>query len=386
MKRIAALFLLVCLMLTACGEKDDADPDGTTAADVATGCGGETTAVVPDVREISLSDETRITWYGRNIETDGAVYFDYTASGFAVRFSGSRLEMTFTATECTDPDRRVYLSVITDGGDFRDPMIVALDEAEKTVVLELEHGVHEVRVLRRSEARCSRSALTQITTDGTFLEAPSRRERLIEFYGDSITCGYGNIAPTAWEDFSTSTEDGMQTYAYLTAEALNAECSVVAKSGIPVNQTIWGKSETIRDLATRASYYDDSAYEPKAQPDAVVIYGGVNDCSYLTGGGSTERALRTAAFTEEYTALLTALRQLYPDARIVCCAGMYDETFYIEDAIRDAIAACGDDRILYCELPACEAEDGIGAGHPTVASHEKAAAVLTEVLKAALGW
>jgi hypothetical protein len=68
----------------------------------------------------------------------------------------------------------------------------------------------------------------------------------IEFYGDSITCGYGNIAPTSWEDFSTSTEDGMQTYAFLTAEALDAECTVLAKSGIPVNQTVYGKSETLR--------------------------------------------------------------------------------------------------------------------------------------------
>lgn len=382
MKRICALMAVLCWMLGGCA---GGSTEETTAAETAS-APAETTASVPAVREIAPTEEKYITWYGRNIVSEGAVYFDYTAAGFSVRFTGSRMEMTFVSTNSSNPDRRVYLSASVDGTPYAEADVIALDEAEKTVVLEMEPGEHTVTVLRRSEARYSRSALTALSVDGTVLDAPDRPQRRIEFYGDSITCGYGNIAPTAWEDFSTSTEDGMQTYAFLTAEALEAECTVLAKSGIPVNQTIYGKSEMIRDLAVRASYYDDADFVPGDPPDAVVIYGGVNDCSYLLGGSSIEQKLRGEAFIGEYTALLTELRRLYPEAKIVCCAGMYDETYYTEPLILAAIEGMKDSGILYCELPPCDPEDGVGAGHPTVASHKKAAAVLTEFLKTNLNW
>jgi len=380
MKRICALAAVMSLALSACAGNIPAETAAETTAAPA-----ETTA--PAAQEIAPADEAYVSWFGRNTVSDGAVYFDYTAAGFSVRVIGSRLEMTFVSTECSNPHRRVYLSASVDGTPYAEAEVIALDEPEKTVVLEMEPGEHTVTVLRRSEARYSRSALTSLSVDGAFLDAPDRPQRRLEFYGDSITCGYGNIAPTAWEDFSTSTEDGMQTYAFLTAEALGAECTVLAKSGIPVNQTVYGKSETIRDLASRASYYDYAEYLPHSQPDAAVIYGGVNDCSYLLGGGSSiEQKLRGDEFVGEYTALLTKLRQMYPDAVIICCAGMYDETYYTEDLILAAMDAVKDEKILYCELPPCDPEDGIGAGHPTVASHKKAAAVLTEFLKTNLNW
>ena len=384
MKRICTLLVLLSLTLGACTAAPSTTSEETTTSASADTTAAETVSAEDAITKIAPTEESYITWYGRNIVTDDAVYFDYTASGFSVHFSGSRLEMQFSATECTNPDRRVYLSASVDGTPLAEATVIALDEPEKTVVLEMEPGEHTVTILRRSEARWSRSALLSLVTDGTFLQAPAKAAMRIEFYGDSITCGYGNIAPTSWEDFSTSTEDGMQTYAFLTAEALNAECTVLAKSGIPVNQTIYGKSETIRDLASRASFYDYNDYTPDSQPDAVVIYGGVNDCSYLIGGTGTEQKLRRDAFVEEYTALLRKLRQMYPNAPIVCCAGMSDETFYTEKLILSAIEACEDSSILYCELPACDPEDGTGAGHPTVASHKKAAAVLTEFLKTTL--
>ena len=390
MKRICALLAVLALMLGACDDGTPAETDAVTTAETTVESApvtDEITLPVPAVREADPADEAYVTWYGRNSVTEDAVYFDYTAAGFSVRFIGSRLEMTFTSVNSSNPHRRVYLSASVDGTPYAEAEVIALDEPEKTVVLEMEPGEHTVTVLRRSEARYSRSALTSLSVDGSFLEAPARPQRRIEFYGDSITCGYGNIASTAWEDFSTSTEDGMQTYAFLTAEALDAECTVLAKSGIPVNQTIYGKSETIRDLASRASYYDFADYLPLDKPDAVVIYGGVNDCSYLVGvGSSIEQKLRGDEFVGEYTALLTKLRQMYPDAVIVCCAGMYDETYYTEDLILAAMDAVKDEKILYCELPPGDPEDGIGAGHPTVASHKKAAAVLTEFLKTNLNW
>ena len=45
----------------------------------------------------------------------------------------------------------------------------------------------------------------------------------IEFIGDSITCAYGVEGQSSSEPFKTSTENFMKSYAYLTAQKLNAD-------------------------------------------------------------------------------------------------------------------------------------------------------------------
>ena len=57
------------------------------------------------------------------------------------------------------------------------------------------------------------------------------REFKIEFVGDSITCGYGVDDPVKEHHFKTSTEDATKTYAFKTAQALNADWSFVSVSG-----------------------------------------------------------------------------------------------------------------------------------------------------------
>ena len=56
---------------------------------------------------------------------------------------------------------------------------------------------------------------------GTLYEAPEDREYYVEFIGDSITGGYGNLGDNAIENPGTALwEDGTKTYAFLTAKAL----------------------------------------------------------------------------------------------------------------------------------------------------------------------
>ena len=54
---------------------------------------------------------------------------------------------------------------------------------------------------------------------------------VIEFIGDSITCGYGIEAKAGGELFDTGTENFEKTYAYLSSKELNFDYSVVCYSG-----------------------------------------------------------------------------------------------------------------------------------------------------------
>jgi len=398
MKHIFSLLLTLSLCACSAVGPGGGSTDDTTTPDTTTPPAPETTTppetCPPAVTEIRPDDETYVTWYGRTANgAAGRVYFDYTASGFTVCFRGSKLELTFAATEWNNEKARPYITVITDGEDYLSAPVYALDKSTQTITLELEEGEHTVRVLKRSEAHQSRAALTKAVTDGTFLPAAARPEVLIEFYGDSITCGYGNRSETP-TGFSTETEDGLATYAFRTAEALGAEASVISKSGIAVNLNVWENPLKLGHLVKRSSYHTQSEFKPERQADVVVIYGGVNDRSYVSQASSaSESKQRLENFTTAYTEMLGDILSLYPSAKIVCCTGMYGEASTmgprIRKAMTNAATAAGiqeEGQLYYLELPAKAAADGIGAdGHPSVKTHERGAEVLTEKLKEILG-
>ena len=63
------------------------------------------------------------------------------------------------------------------------------------------------------------------------IKPTENKKYLIEFIGDSITCGYGIEGKGANEMFDTSTENFEKTYAYLSAKELNYDYSTVCYSG-----------------------------------------------------------------------------------------------------------------------------------------------------------
>ena len=116
------------------------------------------------------------------------------------------------------------------------------------------------------------------------------------FVGDSITCGYGVDDPVKEHHFKTSTEDATKTYAFKTAQALNADWSFVSVSGWGIisgytgdakknaNSVIprvydklgfsWGN--TIFGINPGNISWNFDSY----QPDFVVINLGTNDATY----------------------------------------------------------------------------------------------------------
>lgn len=385
MKKLCSLLAVCVMALSACacsagaGSGDSESEGGSVSS-------GRTE--ITEKEEISLDDEAFILWYGRTeAYKDGSVGFDYTASGFEVKFRGSRLEMNFTSTEYADEIRRVCLTVITDGEDYRTAPVYALDEENKTLVVEAEEGEHAVRVLKRSEASQSRVRLASLSSDGVFLRADERSERFIEIYGDSITCGYGNVDSVQTDDFSTRTEDGLATYGFIAAQTLGAECSILAGSGMAVCRNIWGSELKIPDLLARRSYYDPSEYESGRIPQVVVINGGANDNTYISQAAGAEKEARKRAFIEAYAAFLSALRARYPGVKIICCTNMLNEGETMEYLIGLAINEAGyDEDLVLLSLPSYVG-DGVGAsGHPTYITHEKAAEALANKIKEEMDW
>jgi hypothetical protein len=118
-------------------------------------------------------------------------------------------------------------------------------------------------------------------------------------------------------------------------------------------------------------------------PDAVVVNLGTNDFS-TTDDPSMEE------FENGYRALLERIRTAYPDAYILCTNGPLLSGTDLSTAmgyIDNVVAALADPKISSFDIPAQDGSDGYGCDwHPSLARHEKMAAVVTAELMTKLGW
>ena len=118
--------------------------------------------------------------------------------------------------------------VLLDGKKILDARLTA-EDVSVTVFEGTEKRDAEIRLIKLNEGN-SFFALREILTDGTTEPLPDRPVRM-EFIGDSITCGYGVEGKSENETFTTATENAAKGYAFLTAEALEADAVLTCFSG-----------------------------------------------------------------------------------------------------------------------------------------------------------
>jgi len=244
-----------------------------------------------------------------------------------------------------------------------------------------------IRLVKLSEASCSGF---YIGTIGAFctgdIEPTAKKETAIEFIGDSITCGYG-IDDDQYGYFSTATENFAKTYAYLTAEKLDADYSAVAFSGYGVLSG-YTSDGRINSKDTLWNYYDKSAVFPDGSkaywnfdsfnPDYVVINLGTNDASYC---GTLQRR---ESFYESYYDFIKYVRSKSPDSYILCVLGDMNNSLYpmIEKAVSAYRLNEEDNRIEAMMLEFKMGENPIAVnGHPGAESNVIAAETLVRKIK-----
>lgn len=253
----------------------------------------------------------------------------------------------------------------------------------------LSPGEHTVELYRRTEASQGESEILGFDFgDGTLL-APSPVTRRIEVVGDSITCGYGNEGANANCSFTPETENHYLTYAAIAARNLKAELSTVAWSGKGVVCNYGDDATSCMDPLP--TYYDrtlpsraDSTWDfARFQADAVVVNLGTNDLS-------TNSDPDQATFEAGYRALLQRIRKAYPKAHILCTNGSMlsgTDLTTVRMYIDDVVADLDDPNISSFHIEPQDNADGLGCDyHPSLATHQKMATVVTAAIKTALGW
>ena len=336
---------------------------------------------------------------GRTWPLADGLWLAFSASGVEFTFNGSTCMVTIAgdsrAVDAEALNDHTRVAIELDGQRAVDAM---LNVPEKTFTLTAGEGEHIVRIMKLSEAAMSTCVIKVIEAES--IRPTAKKSRLVEFIGDSITCGYGVDDEDPEHHFSTATEDATRAYAYRTAQALDADYSLVSLSGYGI---ISGYTATAEEPVTTQllpTYYEKlgfsyGAYEGLApqdirwdfaarQPDVVVINLGTNDDSYCL-----DHEERQQHYCDQYAAFLRTVRRCNPGAKILCTLGMMGDRLYpfVEKAAAAYSAATGDANITCMPFVPQLAEDGLAADyHPTEATHRKAAEKLTAEIRRLMGW
>lgn len=323
-------------------------------------------------REVVSAEE--VSRYGDAVRLFGRTYLfrdrlclDNAATGFEVTFYGTKL--TAAITPMTD---LLYCRTFLDG-DTEGTFFHLTQDKVYTLAENLTEGIHTLRFVKSTSSQNGVIRVGALSTDGKFLRPEKTSPLRIEFVGDSITVGAG-IFGTPAEPCTVKNSDATKSYAYLTAQALGADASLVATEGICTKAKFVLPVSSI-EMYGAISSVTVGKYQYTSPHDIVVIALGTNDGSYM----NTHPEYKKADFIADYRELLGLVREKNPEAKIVCVYGMMGTVPDIADGIREAIA--GESNVSYLPLPT---DKHGGEGHPSSEGAAAESDVLLEYLRTLL--
>lgn len=307
--------------------------------------------------------------YGRVQESDRGLVCDPSASG--IEFNGV---MTGEVILELEVDRNTHYTVFIDGERVDERFLVEPDQ--KSIVI-ADFGEtaeeHTVRVLKQTEPKRSLATIFGVTLTGYLNDAPEDDLFYIEFIGDSITSGTGIFGSSSTSGSANQVyiyQDATSNYAFRTAEALEADFSLVSCSSIGL-ATGWN-DYIESEYYPAASYFRDenAKYDFERTPDLVVINLGTND---YTKGCSEKQ------FKGRVEELIDMVRDNYsPSVDIVWVYNMMNDGKHewILETLEDM---GGEDNRLYSIK--VERNNEGGTEHPDLDAHIKTADALIEFIK-----
>lgn len=352
-----------------------------------------TEATSPKLKEFPAGD-SRITYVARTLVKDNTVSFDWTGSRVRISFEGNYL-----AVKLNDSGKDWFnLWLDNPAGPFADQVLTA--KGDTTLVLcdpaalKARYGKrvpkqHTVILQKRTEASQGRVTVQSILTDGELLQAEPVKERVIEFVGDSFTCGYGAENSKPEDPFRPEDENQNFTHAAILGRYFDADILVMAHSGQGVNRNYndggLGYTQVDRYLRTFDSSAPDDTlaakWNPKhfpVKPAITVIYLGENDFS--RGRQPAERL-----FVEDYIRLLKEIKAFYGDEHPILCAAPRIEVF---EYVRAAVDKAGLHNVSYTGIfrnSFLRNETG-SAGHPAYPAQLKIAHSFIPYVSSLTGW
>jgi len=210
---------------------------------------------------------------------DPAIYYEgriaYKNDAAELSWPGTSAALWFEGSDITavlkDADTADYFNILID-----DKVVskIHIDTAKERYVLAsgLPPGKHKVQLFKRTEWDKGKTLFYGFETpvETKLLPVPPPKKRKIEFYGNSITCGYA-IEDNSNDSWIGYFENNYLSYAAITARHFDAQYSCISKGGIGITISwfplLMGEMYYRLDPTDSTSKWDFSRFTP----DIVVI-------------------------------------------------------------------------------------------------------------------
>jgi lysophospholipase L1-like esterase len=327
-----------------------------------------------------------VRWVGRVDVSDPAKpKFGWSGTGFVASVSGTSITVNLNNADA------FFFQPVVDGKKgtrFR----VAAGTATHQIATGLSNGVHTLELYRETEAAYGVSQFLGIT-EGALMSPPPAPGRLIEFVGDSITAGYGNLGAEPHPNntdpmpclFTFDTESAYMSYGAVAARALSADASLIAASGWGIYRDFNGNTSRVVSsvYANTLGYTAPPTWDFKIKPDVVAINLGTND--FYPGDPG-------AMYTSALGAFVDTVRSKYPSAWIFCVLGsmlegaQHDQAkSYMQSIVQSHNGDVG--KIAFVDLGTQNVLNGTGCDtHPNTTEDQRMADLLVAAIKPKLGW
>ena len=308
--------------------------------------------------------DNKISYDSNRISYEGRVEFSAKDSAAILYWPGNSVSARFRGTSIsalikTDNNKN-YFNVILDDS-------VQLFHPEKgkrwyTFASDLKDTIHQIEIFRRNTASPFFFYAFETGPGGEFYWLP-KKEKSIEFYGNSITEGasihdYTGSDPELWDSIYT---DNYLTYGALTARHFNARYTCIARGGIGL-MVSWYPM-IMPEMYDRLNPDDpDSKWDfTKNIPDIVVINLFQNDAALVNRPQHPQFKARFGDTAPDSTFIVNAyydflkkIRGHYPDAKIICTLGSMTASrkdLPWRGYVKSAAAKMNDPEIYTCFFP-----------------------------------
>lgn len=380
-----ALAVVAVSAIAACSKDETSQkPSASTAATTTAATTAASVKYEEQVLNVSEHLDDVFRTLGRTYsKSDKRLYVDFSCSGihFVADCEGKVQVQLYS-------DKNNRFTIYVDGErQAYEPVVKSAYGSYVTIASNLEPGVHEFRIVNQTQFIWTQGSIGNVKIKGEFLDKPAERELFLEFYGDSIVNG-SNVRMNGGGFDKT---DATQAFAWLTAEKMNADMSLIGCSaiGLTKNCRNFFMKDLIEWSGARCSAYaadkntslvttDIPKYDFARIPDAVIIEQGVNDTSNAS----------TAAFKTELTNMINTLRQKYgKDVPIVLLTGYTSGGAY-NTSIPTIISELGGEgaNLYVCKLSNAAASKDIGGDgtHPNIETSKKMADEIVAFLQGIL--
>jgi len=332
-------------------------------------------------------NDPHIHYMGRIAMRDSAAELSWSANSIKINFTGAGVSAVLK-DERSDNN----YNVIVDG---RVISKLHPDATKKEYVLAsgLSAGKHTLELFKRTEWAMGKTWFYQFNIDkgGKILSAPSSSKRKIEFFGNSITCGYADEDTTGQDRGTSAYENGYISYAAITSRHYNAEFVNTSKSGIGITVSwfplVMPEMYDRLDATNTDSKWDFSKYTPDLvvinlfQNDSWIVNVHDND-QFKAKFGTTPP---TAEFiVNAYANFIKSVRSKYPKAQILCMLGSMDATKTGSPwpgYIQKAVAGLNDKKIYTHFIPYKNTN-----GHPSAKEQQAMADDLIKFIDGNVKW